>query len=53
MQSNRNNPMLKEEKAKRLSDALRQNLLRRKSQKQQESDDGQRQREEGFKDQTS
>jgi hypothetical protein len=44
MQSNRNNPMLKEEKAKRLGDALRQNLLRRKSQKQQEKGDGQGQR---------
>ena len=45
MQSNRNNSVLKEDKAKRLGEALRKNLHRRKAQKREEKDDGQEQRD--------
>lgn len=50
MQYKRNNSMLKEEKAKRLAAALRQNLVRRKVEKVQEQSDEQRQRPSGFED---
>jgi hypothetical protein len=52
MQSKRNNSVLKEDKAKRLAAALRQNLVRRKVEKGQEKGDEQRQRPSGFEDQT-